>query len=137
MHESTQDIAFPSRHRPEGLLAMLALAASAGVVAVRTAVLVRGQAAATASDILASEQASRLGLFANLIGAAVYGAMTFVFHAALAPLQTSLSLIAAYVRFARTVVAADGLTLSLASVLLRAGEHALWGAMHQLFGHLF
>lgn len=136
MRELTQDVAFP-RSRPEGVLAAVAFAATALALSVRTAVLVRGQAAATASDILASEQAGRLGLFANLIGAGVYGAMTFVFHAALAPLQSSLSLLSAYARLARAVVAADGLTLSLAPVLLRAGEHALLGAMHQFFGHLF
>jgi uncharacterized protein DUF4386 len=137
MRELTQDIAFSSRPQPEGFLAGVAFAATALALSVRAAILMRGEAAATASDILASEQAGRLGLFANLIGAGVYGAMTFVFHAALAPVQASLSLLSAFVRLARAVVAADGLALSLAPVLLRAGEHAFLGAMHQLFGHLF
>jgi len=71
----------------------------AGVFAeffVRSKLIVSGDAAATAHNIMASESLWRLGLAGDLIGTACYVAITLILYVLLRPVNRNLSLLAAF-----------------------------------------
>ncbi|MBV8066432.1 MAG: DUF4386 domain-containing protein [Candidatus Eremiobacteraeota bacterium] len=65
-------------------------------VAVRGSVIVSGDAAATARNILASEGLYRLGFAADLVGSVAYLVVTLLLYQLLKPVSAGLSLLAAF-----------------------------------------
>ena len=94
-----------------GVVARIVVAATAVVVAVRTAHAMRVEAAATASDILSAEPVVRMGLVANVIGAALYGALQFSLHHAVAPLKLGFAIFGTYFQLVKSAVYAANVPL--------------------------
>ena len=117
--------ATPRIGKAAGLLNLAAMAAGAVVLAVRSAVIARSADAATASDILSSEPVLRLGGAANLIGVAVYGAMTLLLNEAYVPVKFSLSLLAALSHWAGEAGSMAHVFFNMAPVMFHAGVHYL------------
>ena len=65
-------------------------------IVVRGNLIVSGDAAATAHNILASEGLYRLGFVADLVGGAAYLVVTLLLYALLKPVNATLSLLAAF-----------------------------------------
>lgn len=101
--------------RLAGLLSLIALAAgmSAEFLVVDAAV-VPGDAAGTASNILASELLYRLGLVANLADYTFYLGATVLLYELLKPVDKALALLAAASSLAGTAVVASALLYYLA-----------------------
>jgi Domain of unknown function (DUF4386) len=76
---------------------------------VRDALIVPGDAAGTAANILGSEQLFRLGFAADLVSAGAYVGTTFLLYALLKPVSRSGSLFAALLGLAGSVIMAMNL----------------------------
>jgi len=120
------------------VVARIVVAATAVAVAVRAAHAMRVEAAATASDILSAEPVVRMGLVANLIGAALYGALQFGLHHALAPLKMGVAMYAAYFRLVESAVSAANVPLlvHLAPLFLKLAVHDLSEVAHAFLRQL-
>ena len=122
-----------------GVVARIVVAATAVVAAVRAAHAMRVEAAATASNILSAEPVVRMGLAANLIGAALYGALQFGLHHALAPLKMGFAMYGAYFRLVESAVSAANVPLlvHLAPLFLKLAVHDFYAIAHALLRQLF
>src|SRR5437879_1342393 len=78
-----------------GLWLMVIIAGMTAFV-IRSPLIVSGDAAATATNILASESLFRLGFTADLIAGACYMGVTVLLYRLLKPVSRSLSLLAAF-----------------------------------------
>jgi Domain of unknown function (DUF4386) len=109
--------------RMAGALYLLSIAA--GVVAVLLvggALIVDGDAAATASNILAHETLFRLSVASFLIGVACYVAVTALLYSLLRPVNRTLSLLAAFFSLVGCALWAVGSLFQLAALdILRDG----------------
>lgn len=92
---------------------------------VRGALIVRGDASATAANILAHDSLYRFGLAADLIMIACYIAVTFLFYALFKPVSRSLSLLAAFFSIVGLAVLAANSLTHLAPLILLGGAHYL------------
>jgi uncharacterized protein DUF4386 len=87
--------------------------------------VVNGDAAATAHNILAHELLYRLGLAADLIPLPCYIAVTVLFYDLFKPVNRSLSLIAAFFGLAGSTMWALNDFFSLAPLVVLGGAHSL------------
>jgi hypothetical protein len=87
--------------------------------------VVRGDAAATANNILAHEQLFRLGFAAELIGISGYIAVTALFYGLFKPVNRSLSLLAAFFSLMGCATQAIISLLHLAPLALLGGAQYL------------
>lgn len=109
---ATQGSPGPAGRPPPLLKARIAgglwlLVIASGIFAelfVRSNLIVGGDPAATAANILASEPLFRLGIVADLVSAAAYVATTFLLYDLLRPVNPSLSLFAAFLGVAGSVI---------------------------------
>ena len=92
---------------------------------VRGSLIVSGDAAATARNILASEPLYRLGFAADVVGDACYVAVTLILYELLRPVSRSLSLLAAFFSLTGCVVLAANLVYHLAPLVLLGGGRFL------------
>ncbi len=92
--------------------------------------VVRGDAAATAGNILAHQAMFMAGFAAAALGVAAYLAVTVLFYRLYEPVNRTLSLCAAFFSLTGCIVQAFALVLRLAPVvvLLRGGDHAYLSA---------
>ena len=100
----------------------------AGVFAeafVRVALVVRDDAAATATNILAHELWYRFGLAADLVMLACYIAVTLLFYGLFKPVGRSLSLLAAFFSLVGIAVLAVNSLNHLAPLVFLEGAHHL------------
>lgn len=90
-----------------------------------SALIVRGDAAGTATNIMASERLYRLGFAANLMAGACYAGVTVLLYDLLKPVSRSLSLLAA--SFGLLGIAIGGATsfIRLAPLVLLGGAEYL------------
>jgi hypothetical protein len=93
--------------------------------AVRDTLVVSGDAAATAHNILASESLYRMGFAADLIGVASYVAVTLLLFELLAPVSWNVSLLAAFFSLVGCATLAVDSLAHLAALLLLNGPHYL------------
>ena len=108
----------PSRKaRMAGLLYLLT-AGSAFAEFVRSSLVVRGDATATATNILASESFYRAGFAADLISAMSYVGVALLLYELLKPVSKSISLLAAGFALAGSAIMAANLLNLLAPLLL-------------------
>jgi hypothetical protein len=96
-----------------------------GLGFVRGRLVVDGDAAATATNILAHESLFRLGFVAVLVGTASYVAVTALLYALLKPVNPSLSLHAAFFSLVGCAVWALGCVFNLAQFVVLGGEQYL------------
>lgn len=94
-------------------------------VFVRGALIVRDDAAATATNILAHEPLYRFGLAADLIMLACYTAVTLLFYALFKPVGRSLSLLAAFFSLMGIAVLAVNSLTHVAPLLFLGNAHYL------------
>jgi hypothetical protein len=88
---------------------------------VRTAIVVRGDAAATAHNLLASEPLFRLGIVSEFFGVLCYVAVTFVLYELLAPVSRRFSLLAVFFSLVGCAVGVVNLLNDLAPLVLLSG----------------
>lgn len=84
-------------------------------------IVVSGDAAATAANLLAHESLFRLGLATNLIAMALYVALTALFYELFKPVNRSLSLVAAFVGLAGCALQAFSYLFDLAPFAVLRG----------------
>ena len=94
-------------------------------VFVRGALIVRDDAAATATNILSHESLYRLGLAADLIMLACYIAVTLLFYDLFKPVSRSLSLLAAFFSLVGIAVLAVNSLNHVAPLIFLGGAHYL------------
>lgn len=94
-------------------------------VFVRGNVIVSGDAAATARNILASESLYRLGFAADIVAGAAYTVVTILLYELLKPVSRSLSLLAAFFSLVGIAIGAVAALGHLAPLLLLNGAHYL------------
>ncbi len=94
-------------------------------VFVRGNVIVSGDAAATARNILASESLYRLGFAADIVAGAAYTVVTILLYELLKPVSRSLSLLAAFFSLVGIAIGAVAALGHLAPLLLLNGAQYL------------
>src|SRR5713226_5911986 len=113
--------------RIAGGLWLMVIVAGMTAFVIRSPLIVRGDAAATATDILASESLFRFGFAADLIAGVCYLGVTVLLYRLLKPVSRSLSLLAAFCGLAGIAIgSATSLTNLAALVLLGGGQD--WSA---------
>ena len=80
--------------RIAGGLWLMVIVAGMSAFVIRSPLIVRGDAATTATNIMASESLVRLGFAADLIAGVCYMGVTVLLYALLKPVSRSLSLLA-------------------------------------------
>jgi hypothetical protein len=88
---------------------------------IRSAIVVRGDAAATAHNLLASEPLFRLGIVSEFLGVACYIAVTFVLYELLRPVSRRFSLLAVLFSVVGCAVGIVNLLNDLAPLVLLNG----------------
>jgi len=100
------------------------LTAIVAVVLVR-GIVVSGDAAATANNILAHEPLYRLGFAIGLIGTALYVAVTALFYGLFKPVNKSIALLAAFFSLVGCAIQASGSLFQAAPLVVLGGSHYL------------
>lgn len=112
--------------RIAGVLYLIAgIAGGFAEVLVRGKIVVRGDAAATAANILAHESLYRLGGAADLIGLACDTAVALMFYQLFKPVNGSLSLLAAFFRLVFVAIMAAITLAHFAPLVFLGGSHDL------------
>ena len=88
-------------------------------------IVVSGDAAATANNILAHEPLYRVGITTGLIATALYIAVTALLYALFKPVNRTLSLLAAFFSLAGCAIQAFGSIFQLAPLTLLGGSQYL------------
>src|SRR5689334_10641261 len=89
---------------------------------VRGPLIVSGDAAATAHNILASEQLYRLGVGADIVVFVCDAALAALFYVLLRPVSASLAVVAAFFRLAYTAIVAVNTIAFFAPLTLLKGS---------------
>jgi hypothetical protein len=111
--------------RMAGVLWLMVIAAGVSAFVIRSPLIVRGDAAATATNILASESLFRLSFAADLIAGVCYMGVTVLLYGFLKPVSRSLSLLAAFFGLAGVAIGtATSLTNLATLVLLGGGQYS-------------
>lgn len=109
--------------RIAGVLWLMVIAGGVTAFVIRSPMIVRGDAGATATNILASESLFRLGFAADLIAGVCYMGVTVLLYGLLKPVSRSLSLLAAFFGLAGIAIGtATSLTQLASLVLLGSGQ---------------
>jgi hypothetical protein len=107
--------------RTTGILWLIVIVTGVTALVVRSTLIVRGDAAATAKSILASESLFRFGLSSDVISFASYIGLTVILYHLLKPVSRSISLVAAAFGVAGSVVGTVILAALLAPLVLLGG----------------
>lgn len=107
--------------RITGILWLVVIVTGVTALVVRSTLIVRGDAAATAKSILASESLFRFGLVSDVISFACYIGLTVILYHVLKPVSRSISLVAAAFGVAGSVVGTVILVALLAPLVLLGG----------------
>lgn len=106
MTDSTAETSPRLRARIAGGLYLMVIIAGSAALSVRSGAIVRGDAAATAANIAASEPLFRLGIAADLIAGACYIAVIAILYGLLKPVSRTVSLLAACFGLAGCIIGA-------------------------------
>lgn len=107
--------------RITGILWLVVIVTGVTALVVRSTLIVRGDAAATAKSILASESLFRFALVSDVISFACYIGLTVILYHLLKPVSRSISLVAAAFGVAGSVVGTVILAALLAPLVLLGG----------------
>jgi hypothetical protein len=111
--------------RIAGALWLMVILAGGFAFVIGSKMIGRDDAAATATNILASESLFRLGFVADLIAGACYVGVTVLLYHLLKPVSRSLSLLAAFFGLAGVAIGGAISLIRLAPlVLLRGGQYS-------------
>lgn len=123
----TEQISQPSPRRQARIAGVLYLmtGGAAWAFMTRSTMIVRGDAAATAHNILAHEPLFRLAFGADLIAFAAYTGVAAMLYGLLKPVSRSLSLVAAFIGLAGCAISAVAALLQLAPLVLLGGQDYL------------
>lgn len=108
-----------------GLYLIVIITAGFAEIFVRGRLVVRGDAAATAANILAHESLYRLGGAADLVNLACDTALALLFYELLRPAGRSLSLLAAFFRLMHVAILAVSTLGHFAPLIFLGGAHDL------------
>jgi hypothetical protein len=123
MTERNAEVSPRVKARMAGVFYLIAAQAYAfAEFSVRGKLVVYGDAAATAHNILAHESLYRLGFAAELISAVFFIAVTLLFYDLFKPVNRRLSLLAAFFSLAGCVIQAISSLFHLAPLILLGGE---------------
>jgi hypothetical protein len=111
--------------RIAGGLWLMVIAASMTAFLVRSPMIVRDDAAATATRIMASESLFRLGFAADLMAGVFYVGVTVLLYRLLKPVSRSLSLMAAFLGLAGVAIGGANALTNLATLVLLGGGQYL------------
>ncbi len=100
--------------RIAGFLYMIVVAASIFALTTSSSLIVRGDAAATAANILASEASFRLGFAANLIAGAAYIGVVALLYGVFKPVSRTMSFVAAFFGLAGCAISAMNMANQIA-----------------------
>lgn len=103
--------------RIAGFLYLIVVATSVFALVTTSALIVSGDAAATAANILASEQVFRLGFAANLIAAVAYVGVIAILYELFKPVNATLSVVAAFLGLAGCAISGASMINTLATLL--------------------
>jgi len=117
MIERTADASPRLRARIAGLMYVGTIVAGVFGLSVRSGVIVRNDAAATAANMLASEPLIRLGIASDLFGTACYVGVTAMLYGLLKPVNRTVSLLAAFFSLVGCAIGA-AITLNLIAPLV-------------------
>ena len=123
--EMTERIAEESprvKARKAGGLWLMVIAAGMTAFVIRSPLIVRGDAAATATNILASESLDRLAFIADLVAGVCYLGVTVLLYDLLKPVSRSLSMLAAFFGLAGVAIGSATSLTNLATLVLLGGE---------------
>ena len=109
--------------RIAGVFYLLTFLTAVPVLLVGGRLVVAGDAAATATNILAHEFLFRLRFAAYLINVVVYIAVTLLFYDLFKPVNRSLSLFAAFFSLVGCAVQASACLFELATLVVLGGSH--------------
>ena len=107
--------------RIAGGLWLIVIATGVSALLIRSALIVRGDAAATATNIIASESLFRLGFAADVISFSCYIGLTVILYELVKPVSRSIALNAAFFGLAGCVVGAVILVGLLVPMVLLDG----------------
>jgi hypothetical protein len=110
------------RARIAGGLWLMVIAGGVTAFVIRSSLIVRGDAAATATNILASEASFRFAFAADLIAGLCYLGVTVLLYSLLKPVSRSLSLLAAFFGLAGVAIGSAISLTNLAALVLLRGE---------------
>jgi hypothetical protein len=110
--------------RIAGLLYLFVVVASSFALVTMSGVVVRGDPAATAANILASEQMYRLGIAATLLSAVAYTAVVALLYALFKPVNRTLAIVSAFIGLAGCAASATFLVNQLGALSLLDGAAA-------------
>jgi hypothetical protein len=112
--------------RIAGLLYLFVVVASSFALVTVTGLMVRGDTAATAANIMASEQMYRLSIAATLLSAIAYTAVVALLYALFKPVNPTLAIVSAFIGLAGCAASATFLVnqLGVLSLLDMAGTDA-------------
>ncbi|TMH57801.1 MAG: DUF4386 domain-containing protein [Betaproteobacteria bacterium] len=125
MMERTADASPRSKARIAGVFYLLTFLTGGVAVFVSGTLVVSGDAAATATNILAHETLFRLGFAAYLLVVASYIAVTALFYELFKPVNRSLYLLAAFFSLVGCAIQASACLLYLASLVVMGGAEYL------------
>ena len=111
--------------RIAGGLWLIVIAAGLSGFVIWSRLVVRGDAAATATNIMASETLFRLGFTADLVAGACYMGVTVILYQLLKPVSRTLSLLGAFCGLAGITIGAVSAVHHLAPVMLLGGGEYL------------
>lgn len=103
--------------RIAGFLYLIVVATSVFALVTTSALIVSGDAAATAANILASEKVFRLGFAANLIAAVAYVGVVAILYELFKPVNATLSVVAAFLGLAGCAISGASMINTLATLL--------------------
>jgi Domain of unknown function (DUF4386) len=121
--------------RVAGLLYLFVVVASSFALVTMSGLIVRGDPAATAANILASAQMYRLSIAATLLSAIAYTGVVALLYALFKPVNRPLAIVSAFIGLAGCAVSATFLVnqLGVLSLLDNAGADA--ASTHDLVRH--
>jgi hypothetical protein len=111
--------------RMAGVFYLLTFLTTGFAFHVRGRLVVSGDAAATATNVLANERLFQLGFAADLIAVACYIAVTALFYALFKPVNRSLSLLAAFFSLVGCAIGALACLFHFAPLLVLGGAQDL------------
>jgi hypothetical protein len=110
--------------RIAGLLYLFVVVASSFALVTMSGLVVRGDPAATAANILASEQMYRLSIAATLLSAVAYTAVVALLYALFKPVNRTLAIVSAFIGLAGCAASATFLVNQLGALSLLDGAAA-------------
>jgi len=110
------------RARITGVVYLLYFLTAISAVLFVKGLVVSGDAAATANNILAHEPSFRLGFAVGLIGTALYIALTVLFYDLFKPVNSRVSLLAAFFSLVGCAIQAFGSLFQLAPLVVLGGS---------------